>query len=153
VEVIGMGVAGYGTLQEFLVFRDIGYLYDPDLVLVGFFDGNDLMNNSQELASILTEEGQVTNARPFLDLSEPTRWTITPVDFEGTQRSYAGHLESLEAKRNKLTSKIVILRLLTAGLARIPVPEFLKDQAVQAEAVDKSRSESALMGVNYCLEP
>ena len=153
VEVINMGVAGYGTLQEYLVFQDIGHLYNPDLVLVGFFDGNDVINNSLELASILTEEGQVTNARPFLELNEPTRWTLTPVDFEGAQRSYAKNKASLEAKRNKLTEKLVLLRLLTAGIARIPVPEFLKSQESQLEPVDKSRQELALMGVNYCVEP
>jgi len=86
VEVINMGVAGYGTLQEYLVFQDIGHLYNPDLVLVGFFDGNDVSNNSLQLAAMLAEEGQVTNARPFLDLNESARWTITPVDFEGAQR-------------------------------------------------------------------
>lgn len=153
VEVINMGVAGYGTLQEYLVFRDIGHLYNPDLVLVGFFDGNDVINNSLELASILTEEGQVTNARPFLDLNESSHWTITPVDFEGAQRSYAKNKASLDAKRNKLTERLVLWRLLIAGIARIPVPEFLKSQESQLEPVDKSLQELALMGVNYCVEP
>jgi hypothetical protein len=153
VEVINMGVAGYGTLQEYLVFQDIGHLYNPDLVLVGFFDENDLINNSLELSSILTEEGQVTNARPFLDLNESARWTITPVDFEGAQRSYAKNKAALESNRNNLTEKLVLLRFLTAGIARIPVPEFLKSRESQLEPVDKSRQELALLGVNYCVEP
>ena len=153
VEVINMGVAGYGTLQEYLVFQQIGRLYNPDLVLVGFYDGNDLINNSLELSSILTEEGQVTNARPFLDLKDSADWTIIPVDFEGARRSYAKNMASLEAQKNKLTQKSVLLRLLTAEIAQIPVPEFLKSQENQTEAVDKSRQESALMGVNYCVEP
>ena len=153
VEVINMGVAGYGTLQEYLVFRDIGHLYNPDLVLVGFFTENDVINNSLELASILTEEGQVTNARPFLDLSASARWKITPVDFEGAQRSYAKHMDSLETNSKKLTEKLVLLRLLGAGIARIPIPEFLKSQESQLKPVDKSHQEMALMGVNYCVEP
>ena len=153
VEVINMGVAGYGTLQEYLVFQNIGHLYNPDLVLVGFYDGNDLINNSLELASILTEEGQATNARPFLDLNESARWTITPVDFEGAQRSYAKNKAALEAKRNNLTEKLVLLQLLTTGIARIPVPEFLKSQESQQEPIVKSHQELALMGVNYCEEP
>ena len=153
VEVINMGVAGYGTLQEYLVFREIGHLYNPDLVLVGFYNGNDVINNSLELASILTEEGQVTNARPFLDLSESTSWTITPVDFASAQRSYAKNKASLEANRNKLTERLVLLRLLTAGIDQIPVPEFLKGQESQREPVDKSHQELVLMGVNYCVEP
>jgi hypothetical protein len=153
VEVINMGVAGYGTLQEYLVFQEIGHLYNPDLVLVGFYDGNDVINNSLELASILTEEGQVANARPFLDLNESAGWTITPVDFEGAKRSYAKNKASLEANRNKLTERLVLLRLLTAGIKRISVPEFLKSQESQREPVDKSNQELALMGVNYCVEP
>ena len=48
-EVINLGVASYGTLQEYMVFRDIGRLYEPDLVLLGFFVTNDVMNNSLEL--------------------------------------------------------------------------------------------------------
>lgn len=153
VEVISMGVAGYGTLQEYLVFQEIGHSYEPDLVLVGFFDGNDVINNSLELASILTEEGQVTNARPFLDLNEPTRWTITPVDFEAAQLRYAQQTAALEAKRNQLTQKLVLLKLFTLGMERIQVPELLQSAESQPEPVDKSRHEMALMGVNYCVEP
>jgi hypothetical protein len=153
VEVINMGVAGYGTLQEYLVFEHFGRLYNPDLVLVGFYDGNDLINNSFELASILTEEGQVANARPFLDMNQPAQWTITPVDFEGSQRNYAKQKASLEANRNKLTQKLVLLRLLTAGIARIPNREVPKSQESQLEPVDKNRQEMAQLGVNYCEEP
>lgn len=153
VEVINMGVAGYGTLQEYLVFRDIGRLYHPDLVLVAFFDGNDLANNSMELASILTEEGQVVNARPFLDPNDRKHWTITPVDFEAAQRSFANNKAALEAKRNEITNKLALLRLLTAGIAGIPVPGSLANQASPIEPVDKSRQELAMMGIDYCSEP
>lgn len=153
VEVINMGVAGYGTLQEYLVFQDIGRLYNPDLVLVGFFDGNDVINNSLELSSILTEEGQVTNARPFLDLNETERWTITPVDFESAQRSYARNKDALEAKENKLTEKLALLKLFTTGIEHISTREFLTSPERQLESVDKSLYEMTLMGVNYCVEP
>jgi hypothetical protein len=152
VEVINMGVAGYGTLQEYLIYRDIGHLYDPDLVLVGFFDGNDLINNSLELASMLTEEGQVTNARPFLDLNESAGWTITPIDFESAQRAYANHKASLEANRHKLTERLVLLRLLSDWSERIPMPEFLTSQESARRPVDRLQYELALMGVNYCAE-
>jgi hypothetical protein len=153
VEVINMGVAGYGTLQEYLVYRDIGQLYEPDLVLVGFFDGNDLMNNSLELASGLPQDTTVTNARPFLALDESAHWTITPVDFEGAQRSYHENLAALEAKRNSLTQKIILLRLFSEGLERIPFPDFLPSPASQPEPVDKERHELIMMGANYCVEP
>lgn len=53
VEVINLGVGGYGTLQEYLAFRDVGQLYEPDLVLLGFYIGNDVTNNSMELESMI----------------------------------------------------------------------------------------------------
>ena len=49
VEVISAGVAGYGTDQELLLFRRLGVRYDPDLVLLAFFPGNDFMNNYRPL--------------------------------------------------------------------------------------------------------
>ncbi|MHC4455101.1 MAG: SGNH/GDSL hydrolase family protein, partial [Planctomycetota bacterium] len=52
VEDINLGVGGYGTLQEYLVFREVGVLYKPNLVLLGFYIGNDVRNNSIELESI-----------------------------------------------------------------------------------------------------
>lgn len=44
VEVINMGVAGYGTDQELLYYERDGQHYQPDDVLV-FFYGNDIWNN------------------------------------------------------------------------------------------------------------
>ncbi len=44
VEVINMGVAGYGTDQELLYYERDGQQYQPDDVLV-FFYGNDIWNN------------------------------------------------------------------------------------------------------------
>lgn len=46
MEVINFGVGGYGTLQEYLVFEEVGKRYNPDLVLLGFFVENDVRNNS-----------------------------------------------------------------------------------------------------------
>ena len=41
VEVINMGVSGYGTDQELLLYTEEGYKYKPDLVVLTFFN-NDL---------------------------------------------------------------------------------------------------------------
>lgn len=51
VEVINGGVAGWGTDQQVLFYREIGRRYQPDLVLVAFFPANDIMNNSVALES------------------------------------------------------------------------------------------------------
>lgn len=49
VEVINAGVAGWGTGIEGLYLDHEGYRFEPDLVLVGFFIGNDLHDNYYKL--------------------------------------------------------------------------------------------------------
>jgi hypothetical protein len=44
-EVINLGVNGYGTAQELIALREQGWKYQPDLVLLAFFLGNDVRNN------------------------------------------------------------------------------------------------------------
>jgi len=60
VEVLNFGVSGYGTAQELLMLRHYVWQYEPDVVVLAFFAGNDLRNNSAEL-----EPYQV---RPFYHL-------------------------------------------------------------------------------------
>lgn len=44
-QVINAGVIGYGTANELLFFTGEGYKYQPDVVLLAFFTGNDIMDN------------------------------------------------------------------------------------------------------------
>jgi hypothetical protein len=45
-ELIDGGCGGWGTLQEYLYLQEQGPRYQPDLVLLAFFVGNDVANNS-----------------------------------------------------------------------------------------------------------
>jgi hypothetical protein len=49
VEVLGFGVNGYGAAQELMVLRDKVWKYNPDVVVLAFFTGNDVVNNEPEL--------------------------------------------------------------------------------------------------------
>ena len=49
VEVINFGVRNYGTAQELLTLRYHVWDYSPDIVLLAFFVGNDIRNNSKVL--------------------------------------------------------------------------------------------------------
>ena len=60
VEVLNFGVSGYGTAQELRMLRHYVWPYEPDLVLLAFFAGNDLRNNSAEL--------ETYRVRPFYHL-------------------------------------------------------------------------------------
>ncbi|MBE9241132.1 SGNH/GDSL hydrolase family protein [Synechocystis salina] len=50
VEVINFGVGDYGTAQEYLTLRHHAIEYQPDLVLLQIFTGNDIVNNSRQLS-------------------------------------------------------------------------------------------------------
>jgi lysophospholipase L1-like esterase len=49
IEVDNFGVSNYGTAQELLTLRDRVWATEPDLVLLAFFTGNDIWDNSREL--------------------------------------------------------------------------------------------------------
>ncbi len=89
LEVINMGVGGYGTLQEYLIFQEIGRHYDPDLVLLAFYPNNDVANNSIELERKRSTSGIKIESRPFLDIeAKDEEWRVTRVDYDGAQSRY-----------------------------------------------------------------
>ncbi|MEG4493019.1 SGNH/GDSL hydrolase family protein [Microcoleus sp. D3_18_C4] len=49
VEVMNFGVQGYGTAQELIMLRKKVWDYSPDIVILAFFIGNDIINNSPQL--------------------------------------------------------------------------------------------------------
>jgi hypothetical protein len=49
VEVLNFGQAGFGTAQELLALRHRVWKYSPDVVLLAFFTGNDVADNSPAL--------------------------------------------------------------------------------------------------------
>jgi len=62
VEVLNFGVSGYGTAQELLTLRHRAWSYSPDIVLLAFFPGNDVRNNSKVL--------EPEKLRPFFVISD-----------------------------------------------------------------------------------
>lgn len=53
VEVVSMGVSGYGTASEYLWYREVGRQFGADVVLLSFYPGNDVRNNSDTLEPTL----------------------------------------------------------------------------------------------------
>ncbi|MGH7787919.1 MAG: SGNH/GDSL hydrolase family protein [Candidatus Binatia bacterium] len=52
VEVMSMGVSGYGTASQYLYYREHGRSFHPDVVLLSFYPGNDVRNNSPTLEPV-----------------------------------------------------------------------------------------------------
>src|SRR4030095_14315891 len=49
IDVINLGVSGFGTGQALRILQTRGLAYAPDLVMLAVFPGNDVRNNSREL--------------------------------------------------------------------------------------------------------
>lgn len=62
VEVLNFGVSGYGTAQELQMLRHYVWAFEPDIVMLAFLSGNDLMDNSREIGP--------AQPRPYFDLIE-----------------------------------------------------------------------------------
>ncbi len=67
VEVLNFGIGGYGTAQELLTYDLDARRFEPDLVLLGFFAGNDVRENSKALSERTTNW---LTARPFFRLTD-----------------------------------------------------------------------------------
>jgi lysophospholipase L1-like esterase len=48
-EALNFGVSGYGTAQELIMLRERVWKYEPDLIVLAMFPGNDIRNNSAAL--------------------------------------------------------------------------------------------------------
>jgi hypothetical protein len=88
VQALDFGVSGYGTAQELLTLRHHVWKYDPDLVLLAFYTGNDVRNNFRPL--------DLDPTRPYLVPGPDGRLTLDD-SFRSTRgyklrRSAAGRL-------------------------------------------------------------
>ena len=68
VEVINGGVAAYGTGQELLLLEQEVYKYQPDVVLLLFFVGNDVTNNNYRLE--LWDSNLKLALKPYWDIDK-----------------------------------------------------------------------------------
>ena len=80
-EVLNFGVTGFGTAQELETLRHRALDYDPDLVLLFYYTGNDLYNNSFELDAepnrlhyVLNDSGELERLPYSVSDSGIKRW-------------------------------------------------------------------------------
>jgi hypothetical protein len=64
IEVLDFGIGGYGQAEELITLRKDVLRFSPDLVLLGFFGGNDLVNNHKQLSAEIRGD----DFRPFYEL-------------------------------------------------------------------------------------
>jgi len=101
IEVINLGVSGYSTAQELITLRRHVWKYSPDMVLLAFFQGNDVEDNSRSLTDRIY--------RPFFNLKDGK--LIKDVSFRDTEY-YAKSMSTwIRIKRN-IINQVRLLQLL-----------------------------------------
>lgn len=83
IQVVNAGAVGYGTAQEYLFLDHEGLRYQPDLVVLLFFSGNDVADNSWKL-----DYPPLRPIKPYFE-----------VDANGTLRQLPFVLPDLSANR------------------------------------------------------
>lgn len=56
LEVLNLGVSGFGTAEELIMLRERGFKFQPDAVIVGYFD-NDIGDNTRSQLFALQPDG------------------------------------------------------------------------------------------------
>lgn len=90
-EVISAGVGGWGTGQQLIYYREEGRHYQPDLVLLMFFMGNDVKDNLPGRG--ITVEGRNCYMAYFVqteDRLDPVPWAYAPGVKAPTGQTFPG---------------------------------------------------------------
>ena len=102
VETINAAIRGYGNDQEVVLFERIGMKFQPDLVILAFFEGNDFEDNRQGSIFQL-KDGELIKTTPTEESSPKMRYynqQIKIQNFPG-YRFLVGHSHLVNFLRKK----------------------------------------------------
>ena len=117
VEVLNFGVSGYGTAQSYLLLQQQVLSYAPDLVVLAFYNGNDVADNS----SVLSAETQ--KSRPFYLIRD--RRLVLDVTFR----------ETAEFKKATHDANFVRLLVNTSYVAQLVKQLYLRRSVVPEQPI------------------
>ena len=92
-EVLNFGVSGYGTAQQLQALRHHVWQFEPDIVLLAFFAGNDVRNNSKQL--------EPQQLRPFFHLDETGQLVL--------DQSFLEHTDYIKSRSLAVRLKIGLI--------------------------------------------
>jgi hypothetical protein len=105
VEVINFGVQGYSTAQQLIVLRKKVWDYSPDIVILAFFIGNDVINNSPKL--------EYDRYRPFFAFDASGKLVpdmsfrnLAPIDRNERAVSFVDRMPSLIVNNSRILQVI-----------------------------------------------
>ncbi|WP_143856976.1 SGNH/GDSL hydrolase family protein [Nostoc sp. 'Peltigera membranacea cyanobiont' 213] len=122
VEVMNFGVNGYGTDQELIALQEKVWNYSPDLVLLNFYPGNDVINNSRSLTEKMVSQTAMDNSalmKPYF-VDRDDNWVLDDsfvnMDIYRSQKSL-WHQAYLQVQ-----DRLRILQILKQAKYAFPLP-------------------------------
>lgn len=108
IETINAAIRGYGNDQEVVLFERIGMKFQPDLVILAFFEGNDFEDNRQ--GSIFQiKDGQLIKTTPTEDSSQKMRYYNQQIRIQNLTgyRFLTGHSHLVNFLRKKYAAYLM----------------------------------------------
>lgn len=124
VEVINFGLTGYGTDQSYLIYQEIAHAYDPDIVILAFYE-NDVLE--------VANERMYGYPKPYYRLDEAGQLTLTniplpePDDWLATREHGLSPLGVPGTLKNRLYSTFQTIHLVRFLLGKLRVATESKD--------------------------
>lgn len=171
-EVVSAGIPGYGTCEALRLLKSVGLGYEPDLVILAFYEGNDYLNNASAPRRRAVVDGYLTDLKPAgsggrLRLVVRHSALLTLLDDQwsrlGEKRAFRASVEKTKAllveMKTVLAERSVPLVVVfipdqdPAAYARPPLLR-LTDRLLRGEDVFRQRGEMAEFcqeqGIGFC---
>lgn len=126
IEVVSAGVSGYGTAGEYLFFRERGWKLEPDLVLLAFYPGNDVKNNSPTLEKSLVPEYDAKGELQRIDTDPPRKG----------KRSLLGRSHAYTYIRKLILTRQPALARMLAGTGLMKKGALRSEDAIEGVPID-----------------
>jgi len=137
-EVINAGQFGLGTTQEYLYYTVEGRRYDPDLVLVGFYAGNDVVDNHAPLIKAWNDVSTVEfpTFSPDGTLHQPGMATGRRILTWLRQNTTLGHLAARALGEGGSAERVEVggADEVSAAALRVPMGVYLPPDATWEDA-------------------
>lgn len=137
-EVINAGYFGLGTTQEYLYYTTEGRRYHPDLVLLGFYVGNDVVDNDAPLIEAWNQIDRVDFPYFTLDgtLHQPGMAVTRRVLSWLRQNSYTIHVlsDALTGSGTPRRVEVGDPNGITAQALRVPMGVYLPPDSTWRDA-------------------
>ena len=128
-EVLNAGIPGYGTYEARQMLQSVGPAWEPDLVVLAFYEGNDYLNNGEAPRRRAVVDGYLTDlkGRPGF-LARHSALSALVADQWARVGEKRGFRASVERTKGLLAE-------MNAGLGSVPlVVVFIPDQDPAAYA-------------------